>query len=163
MTERTNPSLWKGALAGLAAGLVASVAMNAFQAALAKASPDDDASEPTTEKAANRLSAATTGEPLPDDAKPAAGEAVHYALGAVLGLGYGIAAEYDPDATAGFGTTFGASVAAVLDEVAVPAAGLAPSPAETPPATHLYTLASHLVFGTVAEATRRLTRRALRD
>jgi hypothetical protein len=43
----------------------------------------------------------------------------------------------------------------------VPAAGLGDAPTETPASTHLYALLSHVVFGGVAEGTRRLARDAL--
>jgi len=47
---------------------------------------------------------------------------------------------------------------AAFDEVAVPAAGLSKPPTDFPAATHAYALASHGVFGGVAETTRRLLR-----
>ena len=154
----SRPSLWRGALAGLAAGLVASLAMNGFQAAVQALAPTDDEDEPATQKAADRISVAATGSPLSDRAKPIAGDAVHYALGAALGIGYGVAAEFQPIVTAGFGTGFGTGAALLIDQAAVPLARIGPTPAETPPSTHLYTLSSHLVFGATAEATRRLMR-----
>jgi uncharacterized membrane protein YagU involved in acid resistance len=57
--------------------------------------------------------------------------------------------------TIGRGAAFGAATSALLDEVAVPAAGLSEPPWTTSLATHVYGLASHLVFGLVAEAVRR--------
>lgn len=156
-----EPQLWKGALAGLAAGLVASLVMDGFQRALSALSPSDNEGEPATEKAADRVALETTGLPVPQADKPLAGQAVHYALGAALGVGYGVTAEALPVATAGGGTAFGLAAAIVLDEVAVPAMGLGDAPWQTPASTHAYTIASHLVFGAAAEATRRLVRRAL--
>lgn len=163
MTDATrNPDPLKGALAGLAAGLAASFVMNQFQVIAQNLLPEDEGSgEPSTEKVADRVTVATTGEHLSDDTKPAAGNLVHYAFGAALGIGYGIAAEYRPQVTAGYGTTFGLGVAAIADEAAVPALGLAPPPTETPLSTHAYGAASHLVFGAVTEAVRRLVRRAV--
>ena len=162
MAEDINaPALLKGAAVGLAAGLLASLAMNQFQAVVASLSSDQDDEEPSTEKAADRISRAVTGGPVPDERKEAAGNLVHYALGAALGVAYGIAAEVRPGIIAGFGTAFGTGVAAVLDEAAVPAAGLAAPPSETPASTHVYALVSHLVFGAVTEASRRLLRAAI--
>ncbi|UZK70169.1 DUF1440 domain-containing protein [Sphingomonas sp. S1-29] len=156
----------KGALAGLAAGLVASFAMNQFQAVTSKlmGSGDDAGSdeEPATVKAAERLSALATGEELADEAKAGAGNAVHYALGGALGLAYGIAAEFRPAVTKGFGSGFGMSTFALLDEIAVPASGLGAGLSETPASTHLYSAASHVVFGSVTEAVRLGVRRLLR-
>jgi len=45
--------------------------------------------------------------------------------------------------------------------VAVPAAGLSKSPREIPLITHVYALASHLVYGWITETVRRAVRRAL--
>ncbi|SEM77018.1 Protein of unknown function [Sphingomonas gellani] len=162
MSEQTN-MMWKGALAGLAAGLVASFAMDRFQAVLtaASSSSSDDEDEPATNKAADRIARATTGHDVPDDKKDAAGQGVHYALGAGLGLAYGMAAEASPAVTSGLGTAFGGTVAGLLDEAAVPAVGLGPAPWKTPASGHAYTLASHMVFGVTAEITRRLVRKAL--
>jgi hypothetical protein len=44
----------------------------------------------------------------------------------------------------------------LLDEVAVPAAGLAPAPGDTSLITHAYGAASHLVYGWVLEGVRAL-------
>lgn len=160
-TDKFRSSLWKGALAGLAAGLVAAAAMDAFQAAVAALLPSDQDGEPATEQAADRVAVVVTGEPIAAGRKPLAGQAVHYALGAALGAAYGAAADYAPIVTTGRGTAFGLGIAALLDETAVPAAGLGDAPWDTPASTHAYTLASHLVFGAVAELTRRLIRRTL--
>ena len=98
-----------------------------------------------------------TGEYFAKEDKEAAGNAVHYLFGALLGGAYGLLAEYRPEVTKGFGTAFGAASAA-FDELGVPAAGLSGPPTDFPAATHAYGLASHIVFGGVTEATRRLVR-----
>ena len=98
---------------------------------------------------------------VPAQQQPLAGQIVHYVVGAARGAGYGIAAEFRPAVTAGFGAPFGFGLAAVLDEAVVPAVGLGSPPWETPPSTHAYTLASHLLFGTVTEFTRRQLRATL--
>lgn len=161
MTEVRRGPLWKGAVAGLVAGVVASFAMDGFQRLVTAMSSSGQDGEPATQKAADRVAVAATGEPVTRDRKPAAGQAVHYGVGAALGLAYGVAAELKPAVTAGGGMAFGTSVAALLDEAAVPAMGLGEPPWRTPASTHVYTLGSHLVFGGVAELTRRLVRRAI--
>lgn len=159
MSPNRKADALRGAIAGFAAGLVASLAMDLAQRALAKVQPPDDQnSEPATEKAADRVVEAASGSPVPAASKPIAGQAVHYAFGALLGVGYGIAAEYNEKITAGAGSIFGAGSAILFDEAAVPAAGLGDGPWEASPSTHLYTLASHLIFGTIAEGTRRRVR-----
>lgn len=157
------PDPLRGAIAGLAAGLLASLAMDLAQKALSQIKPSDDSDEdePATEKAADRVSESITGEPVSDANKPIAGQAIHYGFGALLGLGYGIAAEYRPEVTAGRGAGFGLTTATLFDEIGVPAAGLGDAPWKADAATHLYTLASHLVFGTATEGTRRLVRAIL--
>jgi putative membrane protein len=157
MSDARDTPLWQSAAIGLAAGIVASFAMDRFQALASSLadSDDDDESEPATQQAADAVVRTTTGQLLAQDNKPAAGQAVHYAIGAGLGLGYALLARRQPAATAGFGTAFGTVVAMVLDDVAVPATGLGPAPWKTPATTHFYSLASHLVFGAVTEATRR--------
>ena len=157
MSDRT-PDPIRGLAAGIAAGLVASLAMNLFQKAWAAALPmPGDEDDPATVKAAQRVSRAATGEYFANENKEAAGEAIHYLFGAVLGGAYGLLAEYRPEVTKGYGTLFGLG-SAVFDEVAVPAAGLSKSPTDFPAATHAYALASHIVFGGVTEATRQAVR-----
>ena len=146
---------------GIVGGLAASAAMNGFQAAWSavqqrlEPEQDDGGDEPSTVKAADRVTKATAGEPVPEPKRQAAGEMVHYGFGAVLGGLYGAARSIDSRVSAGFGMPFGAAVWAVADEAAVPALGLSGPPAETAPSTHLYSLLSHLLFGAVLEGTQR--------
>lgn len=80
---------------------------------------------------------------------------MHYALGIGLGVAYAIAAEFRPVVTTGFGAAFGLGTATVLDETAVPAFGLGKAPWKAKWSSHLYSYASHLVFGTTTELVRR--------
>jgi len=156
----------RGMVAGAVAGVVASFAMDRFQAAAAALTSSDDSasnSEPATEKAADAVARATTGSDVPDAEKPLAGQTVHYALGIGLGIAYGIAAEFRPGVTAGFGTGFGLGTATLLDEAAVPLVGLGDAPWKSDPTTHLYSYASHLIFGATAELTRRQVAATLRS
>lgn len=154
-------SAWRGAAAGLVAGLVAAAAMDLFQRGVTKLQDSDSSGESATTRAADAASEAATGEPVPEPRKAAAGQAVHYGFGALLGMGYGVLAEYWPPATTAAGAPFGLAAAALFDEAAVPLAGLGDALWKAPAATHAYSAASHLVFGTAAEATRRLARAAL--
>ena len=154
--------LLAGAAAGIVAGVLASFAMDRFQAAVtALSSSSDSDAEPATEQAADAVAEATTGAEVPEPDKPLAGQLVHYLVGTGLGLLYGLAAEVKPGVTAGFGTAFGTGTAALLDEAAVPATGLGEAPWKSDATTHLYALASHLVFGVVAELTRSQVRATL--
>jgi putative membrane protein len=147
-----------GLAAGVVAGLVASAAMAAFQATAEpliedSGSGDDD---PATLKAADKASEIMTGDKVPEPYRQASGQVVHYVVGAALGGIYGLLTEYHEGTRAGFGSAYGVAISALLDEGAVPAAGLSPAPDETPASQHLYGVASHLVFGVVLEGVRAL-------
>ena len=91
MTRR-KPDPIRGALAGLAAGLVASFVMSQAQKAFAAFGAKSGSGDPATVKAANKAGRATTGRSIEPEQKDGAGEAVHCATGAALGLAYGLAA-----------------------------------------------------------------------
>jgi len=156
--QSQTAKLLAGAAAGIVAGVLASFAMDRFQAAVTALSPSDDSGggdDPATVKAAEMVTQ------VPEADKPLAGQLVHYAVGTGLGLLYGILAEVKPGITAGYGTAFGTGTAALLDEAAVPAVGLGEAPRKTDATTHLYGLASHLIFGLVAELARSQVRATL--
>jgi putative membrane protein len=156
----------RGALAGAIAGLVGAYAMERFQALWSEtaksARPKEIASaakdEPTTVKAAERLTETVFHEELPDELKPVAGEVVHFGMGALSGAIYGALAEVLPVLRAGNGLLFGAVLWWVADNTAVPAIGLSRRPSAYPPSTHAYALSSHLVYGFVTETVRRVLR-----
>lgn len=152
-----NPRPFLGLFAGIAAGLVASAAMAVFQDQAAKLLPEEgDDEDPATVQAADAISEAMTGDPVPEPYREQAGKAVHYIVGGVLGGIYGVLAEYRPEARSGFGTTYGIATAALLDEAVIPAADLGPAPDEAPLATQAYGVASHLLYGWVLEGVRAL-------
>ena len=152
-----------GAATGLAAGVAASWAMTRFQNAAAplffgKDSGGGGGGTPATEVAADRIASGATGRDMPDDRKPMAGEAVHYGFGAALGMLYGLLGEYRPAVTAGRGAAFGIATATIADEALVPAAGLSGPPWQSGGRTHLYSYASHIVFGVACDMFARLLR-----
>lgn len=166
-TETNDPrrnGLVLGAASGLAAGLAGAVAMTAFQAVLARARITSGVSgPPSTEKAADRLALATGGHGMPRLRRPAAGETVHNVVGALVGGAYGVAAEVDPRVTRGGGAAFGAVAATVVDETLVPAFRLGAPFWKAPLFSHPYSYLSHVVFGTVTEAARKLFRRVFQQ
>src|SRR5690242_16339683 len=113
-----NGSLWRGIVAGVAAGLVASWTMNQFQAAwtrLAENSEkphgaqamkpsqgskgdgqDSKEQENATVKAAEMISEMVFGHELQQSEKEPAGAVVHYAFGTASGALYGALAEVAP-------------------------------------------------------------------
>jgi hypothetical protein len=182
--QNHDASIWKGMVAGLAGGLLASWTMNQFQAAWTRIAegaekshgaqsmkPSDgsqgeqaqDASndENATVKTAQVISEKVFGHELQKSEKEPAGAAVHYAFGTLSGGLYGALAEVTPQLTTAAGLPFGAGFWLLADEVSVPLLGLAKKPTEYPVSTHVYALASHLVYGMTAELSRRALRRAL--
>jgi hypothetical protein len=152
--EVSKGRLIEGAVAGLAAGLFASWVMSKFHNSW-KAAEQGEAEEPTTVKAADAVAEAATGVKVPEPYREPTGTAVHYGFGALLGAAYGVGAELSPATTKGFGTSYGAAVSLVADELAVPMLGLAPPPQEVRAPVHLRGFVSHLVFGAALEAGRR--------
>lgn len=181
--------VWKGLVAGVAGGIVASWTMNQFQSmwgklmegkerphgaqSLQEGSPhhgvarelqergSDEEDDNAAVRTGNAIGELILDRKLTKDEKQIAGAVAHYAMGVVSGGIYGLAAEVTPAATVGAGLPFGAAVWLLADEVIVPAAGLSKGPAEYPLSIHAYALASHLVFGVSTEAVRRTVRNAL--
>jgi putative membrane protein len=163
MTDMSKPRPLVGLVAGLAAGLAASFAMATFQNRTSKLIEDQGSGgDPSTVKAADKVSEVAIGQEVPEPWRESAGQVVHYVTGAALGALYGLVAEYRPEATKGFGSAFGVMTSLVLDEGAVPAAGLSAGPTRTAPAVHGYGFAAHLVYGVALEGVRAAARRAAR-
>lgn len=164
--RRRRAHAGKGLAAGLVAGLVASWAMNRFQTIWnavrpAPEAPKGEPADDATVKAASVISRAFLRRPLTGAEKKWAGPAVHYAFGSAVGGLYGAVAERAPRVASGAGLPFGAVFWLVADETAVPLLRLSAPPNRYPISVHVYALASHLVFGAVAEAVRARLRRML--
>jgi uncharacterized membrane protein YagU involved in acid resistance len=155
--DSARAKLARGVVAGVIAGAVAAFAMDRFQAVVSPLLPSsgNGDEEPATEKTADAVATALTGHGVAEAEKALGGQVVHYALGIVLGVAYGIAAEFRPSVTAGYGSGFGIGTATLLDEGLVPAVGLGSPPWKANLATNAYSYASHLVFGGVTEFVRR--------
>jgi uncharacterized membrane protein YagU involved in acid resistance len=163
-----NRDIVAGAVAGLAGGLVASFVMNEFQhvmSELAKKEGENSSGSsediPSNEKAAQAISENVFDQKLGKAERKDAGEAVHYAMGGVSGLIYGVAAEVAPVVTVGAGAPFGAAVWVAADDLAVPALHLSKPITEYPVTTHLQALTSHLVYGLATDMVRRGVRAIL--
>ncbi len=174
--NKTNgeQNIWKALFAGAAGGLVGALVMTGFQSALSATKQGWDErgdgnpskshapqSDPGTVQAAEWLSEKVAGHQLTKEEKPTAGNAAHYGFGTASGMLYGVLSEYVPAARSGFGTAFGAGLWAVADEVMVPLLHLSESPRNTPPSTHAYALASHLVYGIATDGVSRGVRALL--
>jgi len=169
-------------VAGLAGGLLASWTMNQFQAAWTRIAEGREKShgaqsmqpsegsqgeqdtgdqDDATVKTAKIISRNVLGHELQQSEKETAGAAVHYAFGTLTGGLYGALAEVTPQVTTATGLPFGAGFWLLADEISVPLLGLSKGPTEYPVSTHVYALASHLVYGVTAELGRRAVRQVL--
>ncbi|NUQ17190.1 MAG: DUF1440 domain-containing protein [Sphingomonas sp.] len=159
-------------IVGVVSGIAAAWVMNAFQngwSAVSKSIRRGDAqseasreaSEPTTVKAADRVSGVVVGGPVAEPHRSIAGNAVHYAFGAYLGGFYALLASNFPNVRAGFGSLYGTAVWMFADEFLVPGAELSPPPRQVAPSTHVYAMVSHWVFGAALEGSRRAAGAAL--
>jgi len=156
-----SASIWRGAFAGLVGGVLAAGAMSLAHHLLPKPTAPADEGEDATVKTADAITRRVTGRPLPEAAKPAASQIVHYAFGGGVGAMYGGVAELLPRVSAGLGVPFGLAVWLGAHLITVPALGLADSPARRPLARETPELGLHVVYGAVAELVRRLLRSAL--
>jgi len=177
-----DTNILKGMVAGLAGGLIASWTMNQFQAAWTRIAEGTEKShgaqsmqpsegsqgeqdtaeqDDATVETAKAISEKVFGHELQESEKHPAGAAVHYAFGTLSGGLYGALAEVTPQVTTAAGLPFGAGFWLLADEISVPLLGLAKGPTEYPVSTHVYALASHLVYGMTAELGRRAVRQVL--
>ena len=173
MNKQSHHNAWKGLVAGVVGGMVASWTMDRFQywwlsfsgggeQELQQTQSDEGNQEdPATVKAASAISEGVFGHNLTVKEKRIAGPLVHYAVGTTAGALYGVAAEYEIGVTTLAGIPFGAAFWMVVDEGSLPLLGLAKGPTAYPISTHAYALASHLVFGLTTEVVRSTVRRAL--
>jgi putative membrane protein len=175
--KQSEGNVWKGLVAGLVGGLIASWTMNRFQDIWVKLADHRDgpghSSKPephpsnneeqddTTVHTASAISEGLFDHKLTEGEKKIAGPAVHYSLGTGVGGLYGAVAEIAPEITAGAGLPFGAAFWLVVDEGAVPLLGLSKGPTEYPVSTHAYALTSHFVYGLTAEVVRRSVRKLI--
>lgn len=183
---RKKETRWKGLAIGLAGGLAATVVMTQFQNAWGKiaklnSSREDSSSsknsdsesavsqaeekENATEKAASKL-ADIAGYQLTRSDEKKAGTLVHYGFGTVMGGVYSLGMAISNNRLRRIsplipGALFGAGLFLAADELAVPALRLSGKPSESDLGTHLYGLASHLVYGLTLGGVRSLTRRLL--
>ena len=155
-TRRTiaERDLAKGIIAGLVAGVVATAAKTLVE----KVYPPRTHGEPEPPAV---LAEKVAGHQLAPVTKAVASESIHWVFGAAAGAAYGALAEFYPAATSREGVTFGMTLMALTHESTLPAMGLSAAPAVQSTREHSSELASHIVYGLVAETTRRVVRKML--
>ena len=161
---REHRDVLAGAIAGLAGGLAAAFVMTEFQTAISALQGKGQSGNgeiPANEKAAERISEGVFHHTMTEAGRKEAGEAVHYAMGGVSGMIYGVVSELAPVTTVSAGLPFGTAVWLLADDVAVPTLGLSKPITEFPLSTHVYALGSHLVYGLTTDLVRRALRRIL--
>lgn len=179
-----SPSVVRGLIVGVVAGVTATLVMDQFQNLLAAAQKASEKqqrlangespwlianeqaqqemkqhnTENATDKAARKI-AEIAGTTISRRKIKSAGEVVHYTFGTLTGVGYAVAAEFVPEITTGGGTAFATLLFIGGDEVAVPALHLSAPASHQPASSHLQYWAAHIVYGGTLELTRTLLRR----
>ncbi len=154
--KRHNP--FKGLLAGMVAGAVASAAMDQYWGLVARVPGERPEQQPrkgggqmkhqpSTQIMADKLAEALTGKEVPEDAKPAAGVAAHYLTGMLHGSIFGLVAALRPRTGLFAGLLYGVAIWLFLDEIALRALNLAPDVEKVPKKVHAEALGAHLIYG----------------
>ena len=173
---RPRPSIWKGALAGLAGGLVGTFVKSQAEPLLQDLGerwfpPSHDEKErpgadvqghPDRMPPAKMAQKATdeVGVTLSRDEKLEAQEGIHWAFGTSAGVAYGVLAEVTA-AEAGYGVPAAVALFAGTHGSTLPALGLQADLDELPKAWWVWEFGSHLVYGVTVDLVRRGVRRAL--
>jgi putative membrane protein len=156
LTKTTDGrSLAKGLLAGLIGGLVATAAKTWVEKIYP---PRTHGEQEPPELLAERVA----GHELVGPQREVAVEAIHWGFGALTGAAYGALVEYYPAATAKDGATFGMALSSLTHGTVLPAMGLAAKPEEQTTRERTSEMATHVVYGVVTEAVRRVVRKMLR-
>lgn len=148
----------RGLFVGILAGVAASALMDGYWALVEqlpgarpeqkpKPGGNQQKDEPSTQIIADKVSEVVTGDEVPDEQKPAAGIAVHYATGALWGGMFGIVAALRPKTGLFAGLVYGIFIWLFLDEILLRALDMAPDPRTVPPEQHFEAFGAHLVFG----------------
>lgn len=135
-----------GGAAGVAAALVTSLFQSAWTRLRLPPTTSPSAGPPTEALAAN-VFREVTGAALTGNGKIVAGEVVHYAMGATLGVAYVLARKRWPAVAVGQGAAYGLGVWATVEEGGLALLKLKPPPWQVEPAEHAFAASSHLVFG----------------
>lgn len=167
---RSRPSIWKGAVAGLAGGLVGTVVKSQVEPVLQdlgerlfppshaeKEHPGADVQGHPDRMPPSKLAQEATDEAgvtLSRDEKLEAQDAIHWAFGTAAGVAYGVLAEV-ADAEVGFGLPASVALFTGTHGTTLPALGLQADVDQLPRAWWVWELGSHLVYGVTVDLVRR--------
>ena len=167
---RPRPSIWKGAVAGLAGGLVGTFVKSQVEPILQdlgerifppshaeKERPGADVQGHPDRMPPSKMAQKATDEvgvTLSRDEKLEAQDAIHWAFGTSAGVAYGVAAEFT-DAEIGFGIPASVALFAGTHGSTLPALGLQADVDDLPKAWWVWELGSHVVYGVTVDLVRR--------
>ncbi len=153
-----NRSVLKGMLAGAAAGVAATAAKTLAE----RVYPPRTQGQPEPpDVLAEKVADTFASHPLSPGSKAVAKETIHWIFGVAAGAVYGVLAEFYPAATSRRGINFGMTLMALTHESALPAFGLSAAPGDQTAREKTSEMATHVVYGLVAETVRRNVRKTL--
>jgi putative membrane protein len=152
-TSSRKRSLPKGLLAGLVGGIVGAGAILIAEEIF----PPRTHGEP----APLAVLASRASDKPPAATAPPGWQALHWAVGALAGGIYGVAAEVEPSLAAWRGAAFGIALNRITHESLLPRMGLAPSKEEQSTQARVSNWISHAAYGVATDSVRRVVRRLL--
>lgn len=149
-TVSRKRSLPRGLLAGLIGGIVGAGVMVVAE----------EIFPPRAEDQPSPIAIlASGGKTAPAVTAPASWQALHWALGAVVGGVYGVATELEPSLAAWRGAAFGITLNRLTHESLLPRMGLAPPKEQQSTQARVSGWISHAAYGIATDSVRRLVRR----
>lgn len=161
MTKPVPASGSRSLLKGLLAGLIGGLAGVAAKSLAEQVYPPRDRRKDGRPAPPEALAEKVAGNSLTRPQEVAAGEAIHWSFGPLMGAAYGALAEFAPVVTDRNGVSFGVALCSLTHEGALPALGLADEPKDQPFREQSSEMISHSVYGFVTEIVRRQVRKLL--
>ena len=146
----------KGLLAGALGGLAGGVSKLAGELIYP---PRTQGQQPPPAILAEKIA----GHPLSKPSQTAATQVFHWTFSVGIGAIYGVAAEFAPVVTIGYGIVFGEIVLLTTHESTLPLLGLNEPPLQQPAREQKSEIITHAMYGVTVEAVRRLLMRRWRQ
>ena len=148
----------KGVMAGLVAGIIATGVKTVWEMGFPVRDKSTDS--PPLILANRALQAAGKGG-LSEQHKPPVEGVIHWTIGVLICVTYGVLAEKYPQATVGYGLLFGVALYSITHATVLPALDTEPWFFDNQPAYAVSEFTGHLAFGVAAEIPRRLISKKL--